>query len=44
MKKLIALITTAVIAAPFTTSCSIKHYDPYDEDNAKKLAVEYMED
>ena len=44
MKKLIALMTTAVLAASFTTSCQLKHYDPYDEDNAQKLAIEYMKE
>ena len=43
MKKLIALITTAVLAASFITSCQLQHH-PYDEDNAQKLAIEYMKE
>ncbi len=43
MKKLIALMTTAVLAASFTTSCQLMHH-PYDEDNARKLAIEYMKE
>ena len=43
MKKLIALMTTAVLAASFTTSCQLMHH-PYDEDNAQKLAIEYMKE
>lgn len=43
MKKLIALMTTAVLAASFTTSCQLMHH-PYDENNARKLAIEYMKE
>lgn len=43
MKKLIVLMTTAVLAASFTTSCQLMHH-PYDEDNARKLAIEYMKE
>ncbi len=44
MKKLIALMTTAILSASFITSCQLKYYDPYDEDNAQKLAIEYMKE
>ena len=36
-------MTTAVLAASFTTSCQLMHH-PYDEDNAQKLAIEYMKE
>ena len=42
MKKLIALITTAVLTAGMFTSCSKKYH--YDADKAISLATEYMKD
>ena len=43
MKRLIVLMSAAIIAASFTTSCQLMHH-PYDEDNAQKLAIEYMKE
>lgn len=42
MKKLIALMTTAVLTAGMFTSCSKKYH--YDTDKAISLATEYMKD
>jgi len=42
MKKLIALITTAVLATGMLSSCSNKYH--YDTDKAISLATEYMKD
>ena len=42
MKKLIALMTTAVLVTGMLSSCSKKY--PYDTDKAVSLATEYMKD
>ena len=42
MKKLIALMTTAVLATGMLSSCSKKHH--YDTDKANSLTAEYMKD
>ena len=42
MKKLIALLTSAILAASMITSCGKKYH--YDTDKAISLATEYMKD